>query len=88
LSRFRTRCPISRLSRSIWRPTNSLHLRVRATYLLGDWVRGRGEVTANGVVVETATWAVGIAGLVAALAGEENLNLDRLRRTCRPRLTL
>jgi hypothetical protein len=38
-------------------------------YLLGDWVRGRGEVTANGVVVETATWSVGIAGLVAALAG-------------------
>jgi hypothetical protein len=37
-------------------------------YLLGDWVRTRGEVTSNGVV-ETATWAVGIAGLVAALAG-------------------
>ena len=29
----------------------------------------RGEVTSNGVVIETATWAVGIAGLVAALAG-------------------
>jgi hypothetical protein len=38
-------------------------------YLLGDQVRTRGEVTSNGVVVETATWAVGIAGLVAALAG-------------------
>jgi ABC-type uncharacterized transport system permease subunit len=38
-------------------------------YLLGDLVRTRGEVTSNGVVVETATWAVGIAGLVAALAG-------------------
>jgi hypothetical protein len=37
-------------------------------YLLGDQVRTRGEVTSNGVV-ETATWAVGIAGLVAALAG-------------------
>ena len=36
-------------------------------YLLGDLVRTRGEVTSNGVV-ETATWAVGIAGLVAALA--------------------
>ena len=36
-------------------------------YLLGDQVRTRGEVTSNGVV-ETATWAVGIAGLVAALA--------------------
>jgi hypothetical protein len=38
-------------------------------YLIGDQVRTRGEETANGVVVETATWAVGIAGLVAALAG-------------------
>ncbi|HEX5881518.1 MAG TPA: hypothetical protein VF468_24855 [Actinomycetota bacterium] len=38
-------------------------------YLLGDLVRSRGEVTSNGVVVETATWAAGIAGLVAALAG-------------------
>ena len=37
-------------------------------YLIGDQVRTRGEVT-NGVVIETATWAVGIAGLVAALAG-------------------
>jgi hypothetical protein len=37
-------------------------------YLLGDQVRTRGEVTSNGVVIETATWAVGIAGLVAALA--------------------
>jgi hypothetical protein len=37
-------------------------------YLLGDQLRTRGEVTSNGVV-ETATWAVGIAGLVAALAG-------------------
>jgi hypothetical protein len=38
-------------------------------YLLGDLVRGQGEETANGVVVETATWAVGIAGLMTALAG-------------------
>jgi hypothetical protein len=38
-------------------------------YLLGDVVRSQGEVTRNGVVVETATWSVGIAGLVAALAG-------------------
>jgi hypothetical protein len=37
-------------------------------YLLGDQLRTRGEVTSHGVV-ETATWAVGIAGLVAALAG-------------------
>jgi len=38
-------------------------------YLLGDLVRTQGETTRNGVVVETATWSVGIAGLVAALAG-------------------
>ena len=38
-------------------------------YLLGDVVRTRGETTSNGVVVETATWSVGIAGLLAALAG-------------------
>jgi hypothetical protein len=38
-------------------------------YLLGDQVRTRGEESANGVVIETATWAVGIAGLVTALAG-------------------
>jgi putative effector of murein hydrolase len=37
-------------------------------YLLGDQIRTRGEETANGVVIETASWAVGIAGLVAALA--------------------
>jgi hypothetical protein len=37
-------------------------------YLLGDLVRTQGETTRNGVV-ETATWSVGIAGLVAALAG-------------------
>jgi hypothetical protein len=37
-------------------------------YLLGDWVRVRGETTANGVV-STSSWAVGAAGLVAALAG-------------------
>jgi hypothetical protein len=37
-------------------------------YLLGDLVRTRGETTRNGVV-ETATWSVGIAGLLAALAG-------------------
>jgi hypothetical protein len=32
-------------------------------YLLGDLVRTQGETTRNGVV-ETATWSVGIAGLV------------------------
>jgi hypothetical protein len=37
-------------------------------YLLGDLVRTQGETTRNGVA-ETATWSVGIAGLVAALAG-------------------
>jgi hypothetical protein len=37
-------------------------------YLLGDLVRTQGETTRNGVV-ETASWSVGIAGLVAALAG-------------------
>jgi hypothetical protein len=38
-------------------------------YLLGDVVRTQGETTSNGVVVETSTWSVGIAGLLAALAG-------------------
>jgi hypothetical protein len=38
-------------------------------YLFGDLVRTQGEETRNGVVVETASWAVGIAGLLAALAG-------------------
>jgi hypothetical protein len=38
-------------------------------YLLGDVVRTQGETTRNGVVVETASWSVGIAGLLAALAG-------------------
>jgi hypothetical protein len=37
-------------------------------YLFGNQIRTRGEETANGVVVETASWAVGIAGLVTALA--------------------
>jgi hypothetical protein len=37
-------------------------------YLVGDLVHTQGESTRNGVV-ETATWAVGIGGLVAALAG-------------------
>jgi hypothetical protein len=37
-------------------------------YLLGDLVRTQGETTRNGVVVETASWSVGIAGLLAALA--------------------
>jgi hypothetical protein len=37
-------------------------------YLVGDLVRSQGETTRNGVV-ETAGWSVGIAGLVAALAG-------------------
>jgi hypothetical protein len=37
-------------------------------YLLGDQVRARGEEVANGVVT-TASWAVGTAALVTALAG-------------------
>jgi hypothetical protein len=37
-------------------------------YLLGDVVRTQGETTSNGVV-ETATWSVWTAGLLAALAG-------------------
>jgi hypothetical protein len=37
-------------------------------YLLGDQVRTRGEVTREGVVVETATWSEAIAGLVVVLA--------------------
>ena len=37
-------------------------------YLLGDWVRSRGEVTSY-QQISTATWAVGAAGLVAGLAG-------------------
>jgi hypothetical protein len=37
-------------------------------YLLGDWLRSRGEVTSY-QQVSTATWAVGAAGLVAGLAG-------------------
>src|SRR5215211_5353977 len=37
-------------------------------YLFGDWLRTRGEVTSL-QEVSTATWAVGAAGLVAALAG-------------------
>jgi hypothetical protein len=36
-------------------------------YLFGDLVRTQGETTRNGVV-ETASWSVGIAGLLAALA--------------------
>jgi hypothetical protein len=38
-------------------------------YLLGDQVRTRGEVTREGVVIETATWSEAIAGLVVVLAG-------------------
>jgi hypothetical protein len=37
-------------------------------YLFGDWIRTRGEITSL-QQVSTATWAVGAAGLVAALAG-------------------
>jgi hypothetical protein len=37
-------------------------------YLLGDWIRSRGEVTSL-QEISTATWAVGAAGLVAGLAG-------------------
>jgi hypothetical protein len=38
-------------------------------YLISDQVRTRWEETANGVVVSTSSWAIGTAGLVAALAG-------------------
>jgi hypothetical protein len=38
-------------------------------YLLADLVRTQAEVTRNGVVVETPTWAVGFYGLLAVLAG-------------------
>ena len=42
-------------------------------YLIGDQIRTRGEEaakTVNGVVVvETSSWAIGTAGLIAALAG-------------------
>jgi hypothetical protein len=37
-------------------------------YLLGDWLRNRGEITSY-QQISTATWAVGAAGLVAGLAG-------------------
>jgi hypothetical protein len=37
-------------------------------YLLGNQVRSQSQVT-NGVVVSTPSWAVGISGLVAAVAG-------------------
>src|SRR4029453_5036254 len=37
--------------------------------LVGNLVRSQSEVTSNGVVVSTPSWAVGISGLVAALAG-------------------
>ena len=38
-------------------------------YLVGNQVRSQSQVTSNGVVVSTPSWAVGISGLVAALAG-------------------
>jgi hypothetical protein len=38
-------------------------------YLLGNQVRSQSQVTSNGVVVSTPSWAIGISGLVAALAG-------------------
>jgi hypothetical protein len=38
-------------------------------YLLGDWVRARGEETSNGVVVSTSSWATATASLVTALVG-------------------
>jgi hypothetical protein len=38
-------------------------------YLLAALVRTQAEVTRNGVVVETPTWAVGFYGLLAVLAG-------------------
>ena len=38
-------------------------------YLLGNVVRTQGEVTRNGVVVETASWAAVTASLLAVLVG-------------------
>src|SRR5215211_230830 len=38
-------------------------------YLLGNQVRSQSQITNNGLVVSTPSWAVGISGLVAALAG-------------------
>jgi hypothetical protein len=38
-------------------------------YLLGSRVRAQSQVTGSGVVVSTPSWAVGISGLVAVLAG-------------------
>jgi hypothetical protein len=38
-------------------------------YLFGDVVRTQGEVTRNGVVVETASWAAVTASLLAILVG-------------------
>ena len=38
-------------------------------YLLGHTVRFSGAAISNGVVVRTSSWRVGVAGLVAALAG-------------------
>jgi hypothetical protein len=38
-------------------------------YLVGNQVRRQSQVTGSGVVVSTPSWAVGISGLVAVLAG-------------------
>jgi hypothetical protein len=38
-------------------------------YLVGNQVRVQSQVTSSGVVVSTPSWAVGVSGLVAALAG-------------------
>jgi hypothetical protein len=38
-------------------------------YLVGNQVRSQSQVTGSGVVVSTPSWAVGISGLVAVLAG-------------------
>jgi hypothetical protein len=38
-------------------------------YLVGNQVRSQSQVTSSGVVVSTPSWAVGISGLVAVLAG-------------------
>ncbi len=38
-------------------------------YRFGNQVRAQSQVTSSGVLVSTPSWAVGISGLAAALAG-------------------
>ena len=45
-------------------------------YLLGDLVRTQGETTRNGVVVETASWSVGITGAITRAVAAEVAGAD------------